>query len=106
MKRNIAIVGSILLVLSILVFFAGCDMPGGVILDREQQIFYSAFIVEIAREAQDDTLSPAYIKSKLEETNKNYKPLEFKIVDKTPDDAIAKGSTTKELKKRFVPKKL
>ncbi len=103
MKRNIAIVGSILLVLSILVFFSACTQPGWIVLNQEQQFLYNEFIVRLTVDAQEKEIPAATMKSDLETTNKELKPFKFKIVDKTPDDAIAKGSTANDLKKRFLP---
>ena len=103
MKRNIAIVGSILLVLSILVFFSACTQPGWIVLNQEQQFLYNEFIVRLTVDAQRNEISAAYIKSYLEEINEGAKPFKFKIVDKTPNTAVAKGSTAKDLKKRFLP---
>ena len=103
MKRNIAIVGSILLVLSILVFFSACTQPGWIVLNQEQQYLYNDFIVRLTINAQSNEIPAATMKSDLETTNKALKPFKFKIVDKTPSTAVAKGSTANDLKKRFLP---
>lgn len=103
MKRNIAIAGSILLVLSILVFFSACTQPGWIVLNQEQQFLYNEFIVRLTVQAQINEIPAAAIKSHLEEINEGAKPFKFKIVDKTPNTAVAKGSTAKDLKKRFLP---
>ncbi|MGP1601638.1 hypothetical protein [Treponema sp.] len=103
MKRNIAIAGSILLVLSILVFFSACTQPGWIVLNQEQQYLYNYFIVGLTSQAQQEEIPAANIKSMMETTNKGLKPFKFKIVDKTPNTAVAKGSTANDLKKRFLP---
>lgn len=103
MKRNIAIVGSILLVLSILVFFSACTQPGWIVLNQEQQFLYNDFIVQLTVDAQRNEIPAATMKSDLEDTNKRLKPFKFKIVDTKSGTAVAKGSTANDLKKRFLP---
>ena len=105
MKRNIAIAGSILLVLSILVFFTGC--PGGVMkLDNKQQVIYDGFINALVATSQAVEVSAATVKTTLDIYNPSAKTQKFKIVDKKPDTPVAKGSTAEQLKKRFIPAKL
>ena len=103
MKRNIAIVGSILLVLSILVFFSACTQPGWIVLNQEQQFLYIEFIVRLTAQAQINEIPVAAIKSHLKEINEGAKPFKFKIVDTKSGTAVAKASTAKDLKKRFLP---
>ena len=105
MKRNIAIIGSILLVLSILVFFTGC--PGGVMkLDNKQQVIYDGFINALVATSQAVEVSASVVKGTLDIYNPSAKTQKFKIVDKKPDTPVAKGSTAEQLKKRFIPAKL
>ncbi len=102
MKRNIAIIGSILLVLSILVFFTGCPQLAEALLTHEQQSMYNEFIENLAFQAKIVSLPAVLVESQLKAENKNLRPFNFMIEDKTPG-SIAQGTTVKDLKKRFIP---
>ena len=106
MKRNISILAGILLVLSMLVFFAGCPQPGGFTLNAQQEVVYNNFITSLATTAATMEIPAATVKSVLNASNVSANALNFKIVDSKPDTAIAQNSTAENLKKRFKPAKI
>ena len=112
MKRNISILAGILLVLSMLVFFAGCPQPGGntqpgeFTLNAQQELVYNQFITALVSAANATELSAAQVKSILDPSNVSANALNFKIVDSKPNTAVAQNSTAENLKKRFKPAKI
>ena len=106
MKRNISILAGILLVLSMLVFFAGCPQPGGFTLNAQQEVVYNNFITSLATTAATMEIPAATVKSILDASNVSANALNFKIVDSKPDTAVAQNSTAENLKKRFKPAKI
>ncbi len=106
MKRNISILAGILLVLSMLVFFAGCPQPGGFTLNAQQEVVYNSFITSLVTAANAMEVPAANVKSILDASNVSANALKFKIVDSKPDTAVAQNSTAENLKKRFKPAKI
>ena len=112
MKRNISILAGILLVLSMLVFFAGCPQPGGntqsggFTLNAQQEVVYNNFITSLATTAATMEIPATTVKSILDASNVSANALNFKIVDSKPDTVVAQNSTAENLKKRFKPAKI
>ena len=106
MKRNINVFMGAFLAISMLVLFSSCTQPGWIVLDKEQQLIYSSFIVELTGEVQREEMSAVDIEEKLETYNKALKVFKFRIVDTKAGTNVPKGSTYAYLKKRFLPAKL
>ena len=79
----------------------------GFAMNADQKKAYDAFINSVVALASIMALEAGDVKASLDSWNENTaKSLNFKAVDKTPDQPVAQGTTKDILEKRLVPEAL
>ncbi len=97
-KKNFTVV--LLLAVSALLF-SSCAFK----MNAAQQAHYEAFIYGLERGAKDNLMPAQVVKEGLDLANDGAAALNYRIEDKEAGTAIAKGTKSDALRKRFVPKK-
>lgn len=92
---------TVVFLLAAALLFTSCAFK----MNAAQQAHYEAFISGLERGAKDNLMPAQVVKEGLDLANDGAAALNYRIEDKEAGTAIAKGTKSDALRKRFVPKK-
>ena len=98
---NKKIFTAVLLLAAAALLFSSCAFK----MDSKQSAHYEGFITSLEVSVNGVEMSADEVKTYLSAANITASVLDYKIVDKTPDKPVAKGTKADALKKRFKPAK-